>query len=168
MKKSVTVVPGEIYAIPLFVSELSALTTFSKRDWDRPDARFAFMRVIEDRVGAGIVIEVLNHVGGLDAAIADVARAKRLFRPVAISGLAISKKRWPRLGQQANYDRERDSGYSEISLVLAGIHRPVLWTGGRETPISPEEASRYEPWTLWNPAQLERRIIEALEAARKD
>jgi hypothetical protein len=167
MKARTKLSPGELYAIPLFVSDQPILTRFTKKDWDRPDARFAFMRVIEDRAGSGIVIEVLNRVGSLDTPSAEIVRAKRLFRPVTATRLAIEKKRWTPVGMHEGYDRERDSGYSEITLVLSPTHDPVLWKGGIKTPVSLEEASRHEPWTFWDPGELERRIIAALDAERK-
>ena len=140
------------------------LTRFTKKDLARPDARFAFMRVIEDRAGSGLVIEVLNLTASLDTPIAEVVRAKRLFRPVTVTRLAIDKKRWTPMGVQENYDRERDAGYSDISLDLSPTHDPVLWKGGVKTPMSLEEASRHEPWTFWNAGKLEKRIIDALQS----
>ena len=61
-------------------------------------------------------------------------------------------------------DKERDSNSSEIQLVLGDHTSPRLWQNGKENPISPEEAQRYERWVIWRASHLEKRIIEELFA----
>ena len=107
---------------------------------------------------------MFDHVGGLDADVRDVVATDRLFRPVVITGLSIYKKRWPRMGICEPYDRERDSGYSQIQLVIGPRDRPRLWQNGVETPIDVETAKGYESWTLWSAPDLETRIVAALAA----
>ena len=158
----VQVEPGEVVAIPLFLTSEPVLTRFRADAFrDRGD-EFAFCRVIEDRRGSGIIVEVFDHVGGLGADLADVVAADRLFPPVAISGLGVHKKRWRRIGTCEPYDRERDSGYSQIQLVLSPYDAPRLWQAGVETPIDVETAKRYESWRVWFADQLEQRIVDAL------
>jgi hypothetical protein len=160
----VKVSEGEVYAIPLFVSDLPGLKRFTKKELAGEGREFCFMRVISDEKGGGIIIEVFNHVGGLDAPLDKVISAKRLFRPVAISGLAIYKKRWPFVGKHMGYDKEKDSEYSQIGLVVSPFDRPRLWQGGTERPLPPDKVSDYEPWTIWGAGQIEKRIIDALAA----
>jgi hypothetical protein len=156
--------PGEVIAIPLFLTSEPPLTRFRAHAFQDRGDEFVFCRVIEDKRGAGIIIEVFDHVGGLGADIAHVVAADRLFRPVAITGLGIYKKRWPRIGVCDPYDRERDSGYSQIQLVTGTRDRPQLWQDGVETPIDVETAKQYEPWELWDEPDLETRIVAALAA----
>ncbi len=160
--KLVDVKSGEIYAIPLFVSDKPRLTRFSKSDLSGPGKEFAFARVVTDLGMGELIIDVLDATGGLDTPLARLVSSKRLFRPVATTSLAIHKKRWLLVGRHPDYDKERDSAFSTIALVLSPFDNPVLWRGGIKRPISVEEARKYEPWTLWGANQIEKRIIEAL------
>ena len=162
----VHVQPGEVVAIPLFLTSEPALTRFRTKAFQDRGDEFVFCRVIEQRGGAGIIVEVFDRVGGLGTDIADVTAADRLFRPVAITGLGIHKKRWPRMGVCDPYDRERDSGYSQIQLVLSPYDCPRLWQDGVETPTDVETAKEYESWRLWSAPDLEQRIVDALGAGR--
>lgn len=164
MKKLVEVAEGEIFAIPLFVADKSPTTRFTKKDLADAGKSFAFMRVVTDTGGGGIIIEVFDLIGNLATPIADIIKAHRLFRPVAITSLPIYKKRWPRLGAHPSYDRERDSGYSAIELVISPFDHPKLWRGGSTSAIPVAEAGKYEPWTYWGAHHLEKRIMEELRA----
>ena len=154
--------PGNVYAIPLFVSDESPLTRFTKKDFSGADREFCFMRVIANEQGAGLVIEIFNRTGNLSTPVVEIVASPRLFRPIAISGLSIAKKRWPLVGHQHGYDPAKDSDFKNVSLVLNPHDQPRLWQGGREHPISVEQAQEFEPWTLWNACQVEKRIIAAL------
>ena len=59
MKKLVKVNPGDIYAIPLFVSDQSDIKSFYREKFDSSSGDFGFCQVIEDRAGSGILVEVL-------------------------------------------------------------------------------------------------------------
>lgn len=54
----------------------------------------------------------------------------RLFPPVIITPLGISKGRWRRIGKQENYNKEQDSMYSDITLVSGAEGHYFLWRGG--------------------------------------
>lgn len=156
--------PGEVFAIPLFLTLEPALTRFRANAFKDRGDEFVFCRIIEYSPGSGGKIEVFDHVGGLDADVRDIVATDRLLRPVVITGLSIDKKRWPRIGICKPYDRERDSGYSQIQLVIGPRDRPRLWQNGVETPIDVETAKGYESWTLWSAPDLETRIVAALAA----
>lgn len=159
MKKLVQVSPGEIFAIPLFLSEEPATKSFSRYNFNEGDNNFAFCRIIEDQKGSGIIIEVFNKVGYLNTNIDVIISSGRMFKPVAISGLGIEKKRWRKIHTQENYDKERDSLYSEIQLVYGPPDNLRLWQNGQVTPINTEKAENYEFWKIWMTDQLEKRII---------
>lgn len=160
--KLVKIAEGEIFAIPLFVSDKSPITRFSKKDFLGENKRFAFARVVTDTDGSGLIIEVLDLIGSIKTSLVDIVGSVRLFRPIVVSSLAIYKKRWPRIGIHPGYDKERDSAFSTIELVLSPADSPVLWRGGRETPIALADAGKYEPWTIWGAHQVEKRILEEL------
>ena len=163
-KKLVVVEEGEIYAIPLFVADEDPARRFKKADLEGKGKPFAFLRIVTDTGGGGIIVEIFDVVGGLDMPVAEVVQAGRLFRPVSITGLGIHKRRWPRIGRQMGYDKERDSCYSAITLVSSPFDHPTLFVGGKESPISIEKAAEYEPWTMWRAHHLEKRIISELAA----
>ena len=162
MKKLVEVRPGEIYAIPLFLSDRPANENFSREKMDGEDKEFCFCRIIEDQLGSGIIVEVFNIKGNLTTDLESIINSPRLFRPVAIAGLGIYKKRWRKIYTQENYDKENDSLYYMIQLVIGPRDTPRLWQNGTETPITHEQAKDYEPWVVWVTDQLEKRIIQEL------
>ena len=162
MKKLVEVRPGEIYAIPLFLSDRPVSENFSREKMDGEGKEFCFCRIIEDQSGSGIIVEVFNIKGSLHTGLESILNSPRLFRPVAIAGLGIYKKRWRKIHTQENYDREKDSHYSNIQLVIGPRDAPRLWQNGVETPITLEQAKDFEPWVVWVTDQLERRIIQEL------
>jgi len=166
-KKLVTVAEGQIFAIPLFVSRTDTLVRFKKSDFEGKGKRFAFMRVITDLMGGGILIEVFDLTGGLDTPISLIAKANRLFRPVSITGLGIHKKRWPSMGIQDGYDKNRDSDFKNIGLVASPYSDPVLWKGGVKRRISLEDSKAHEPWIWWQAHHLEERIIRELKSKTK-
>lgn len=155
---------GTVLTIPLFVTDQPSLTRFRKAAFDGRGADFAFCRVLDDRAGAGYVVEVFDHRDRLDADLATVVSAPRLFDPVASSLLAVHKKRWRPLGVTPNYDPERHSRLSDVRLVLGAGDDLRLWHGGtgHEVPIDAEAARAYEPWTIWDAVRLEERILAAL------
>lgn len=160
-------VDGDMHAVPLFWAEELPEKRFSKKDFAGVKGPFALLRVISNERGGGLLAEVFDTVGSLDdlvESLDDVGVDKRLFRPVAVTSLPIDKGRWPLLREGDGYDKERDSGYSQIQLVVSPRSLPQLWspaTGAQ--PIRPEQVQQYEPWKVWMPHQLEQRIIKTLE-----
>lgn len=161
---------GEIFAIPLFLSDRSELERFKKSDFLGDDKQFAYCRVIKDLGGGGILVEVFNLVAGLSPKLEEIIQSGRLFQPITISGLGIAKKRWIKVGQEANYDCETDSQFSQIQLLLPALPNelPRLWQNGQEKYISLDESNQCEKWVVWLSSHLEKRIIETLQARGVD
>ena len=65
VKKLVNVNPGDIYAIPLFVSDQSDIKNFYREKLGSSSGDFGFCRIIEDRGGSGIIVEVFKCTGDL-------------------------------------------------------------------------------------------------------
>ena len=99
VNKLANVSGGEIFAIPLFLTDRSDLERFKKSDFSGENKKFAYCRIIKDRGGGGILIEVFTLIDGLSPEIEDIIQSGRLFPPIAINGLGIYKKRWPKVGQ---------------------------------------------------------------------
>ena len=166
VNKLANVSGGEIFAIPLFLSDRSELERFKKSDFLGEDKKFAYCRVIKDLGGGGILIEVFNLIDGLSPTVDGIIQSGRLFPPITINGLGIYKKRWPKVGQEEKYDCEIDSHFSQIQLLLPALpgESPRLWQNGQEKFISLEESKDYEEWTIWLSSHIEKRIIETLKA----
>lgn len=92
----------------------------------------------------------------------EIIQSPRLFRPISITGLGIYKKRWIEVYKQENYDKEKDSKYSDIKLVMGGSKDLKLWQNRESTPITAAEAKKYEEFRIWSASHLERRIRETL------
>ena len=163
MNKLAQVSKGEIYAIPLFVSDKADNESFAREKFNDKGKNFVFGRIIEDLAGGGILIEIFDLIGAMDQDLNDILTSKRLFDPISVSGLGIYKKRWKKIYTQKEYDQERDSKYSEISLVAGTDDNLQLWRGGKQLgPISEIEAKKYEPWTTWRASHLEKRILRQM------
>lgn len=154
--------PGDIFAIPLFLQQVPTLTDFKRQKFQDRGKEFAFCRLISSLGGGGYLFEVFNFLGSLQTPQADILESSRLFPPIAASGLGIKKERWKRMYGTSNYDRERDSQYSEIGLVLGEAPNLRVWNNGTESPISDEAAANLERWVVWLPPQLEQRIHSLL------
>ncbi len=161
MKKLINVNPGDIYAIPLFVSDQPELKSFARVKFDSSAGDFGFCRIIEDRGGSGIIVEVFKCTGDPSAAPSMIVDSGRLFPPIAISGVGIFKKRWRFRHSNEAFDKEKDAKYSEITLVLGPDNDLRLWQNGVETPISKEDSRHYELWEIWPAFQVEKRILAA-------
>ena len=159
MKKLVNVSPGEIYAIPLFVSDQPELKSFAREKFDSSAGDFGFCRIIEDRGGSGIIVEVFKYIGDLDAVPSMIVGSGRRFPPIAISGLGILRKRWRLRHSNEAFDKEKDASYSQITLVLGAADDLRLWQNGVETPINQVAAKQYELWNIWPAFQVEKRIL---------
>jgi Immunity protein 26 len=161
-------VEGDVFAVPLFVVDKAPQKRFYEKDFSATAGPYAFARIISNERGGGLIIEVFNKTGDLDNSLNDLGPAKRLFRPVAITSLPIDKGRWLLVREGEGYDKERDSQYSQIQLVVSPFDNPRLWnprTGTRPIPL--DEVQNYEAWEYWLPHHLEQRIIDALEALGK-
>ncbi|WP_299181596.1 Imm26 family immunity protein [uncultured Aquimarina sp.] len=163
MNKLANVSSGEIYAIPLFLSAEKDTKSFSRDKFQNKGKEFAFCRIIEDLKGGGILVEVFDYIGTLDESLSDIIKSNRLFPPISTSGLGIGKKRWKKIHLQDNYDQEKDSEYSEITLVAGTYDDLSLWKGGKTIgSISEVESEKHEKWIVWRASNLEKRIIKEL------
>ena len=162
MRQSSKLEEGEIYAIPLFLSDEKSTKSFARNKFTDRGKEFVFCRIIEDRQGSGYLTEIFDLVGDLNESLEKIISSNRLFQPIAITGMAITTKRWRKVYVQEDYDKERDSNYSDIKIVLQDGDDYSLWQNGKETEISETEAKNYERWQIWMPSQLEKRIIKEL------
>jgi len=163
MNKLANVKSGEIYAIPLFLENELDNKSFAKYRFDEYSNEFVFCRIIEDLGGGGILIEVFSKKGNLKTELNDIIIYPRLFAPITISGVAIYKKRWTRIYLQDNYDKEKDSKFSEITLITGAGKDLAMWKGGKQLGcINELQAQNFERWIVWRGSQLEKRIIKSL------
>lgn len=160
MNKLANVKSGEIYAIPLFLTNEPDNKSFAKDKFENLNNEFVFCRIIENLAFGGILIEVFNKKGHLNTEIEDIIHSQRLFAPITVSGVAIYKKRWKKIGTQDNYEKQRDSDFSEITLVAGVADDFTLWKGGQDLGyINELQAQNFESWTIWRGSQVEKRVL---------
>lgn len=147
--KSVIGIPGFVYSIPLFFTEVSPIHRFSKKDFPAGENRYAYCRVIADQGGAGILIEVFNFIGA-DTSEDVILSSGRIFDPLIIIGDGIKRGRWRKVFESFDYDPERDSGKSDIEAELS------------------KNIDNNIPVKMWSSLQLERHIVECMPARVKD
>lgn len=153
---------GEIYAIPLFVSDKPDNTSFIRDSFHDKGKEFAYCRIIEDRLGSGILVEVFNLVNDLNIDIETIIKSDRLFPAVAITGDGIYKKRWKKIKNNKVYSKEHDSNYSSIKFILGTDDELFLWQNGSKKSITQVETHKYEKWIIWRASHLEKRIIKEI------
>jgi hypothetical protein len=141
MNKLLSLVAGDIYSIPLFLSTEPDNKSFSRYKFGKEGEKFVFCRVISDLKGSGELIEVFNCVSDFDVDIFKVISSKLVFPALAITGDGIYKKRWRRVGgkEYYEYDKAKDSNFNNINLF-----------------------ENNEPVKIWRASHLEQRIITLL------
>ncbi|WP_158978798.1 Imm26 family immunity protein [Cellulophaga sp. L1A9] len=156
---------GDIFCIPLFIDPKEKATKSYTRVKYPEDKQYAFGRFIEDRAGGGVLVEVFEKTMTLKDYNQDLVKESgRLFPPVTTSGLEFTKKRWRLVSSDQDYDKINDSDYKQINLVIGTYDdlRVKNLYANKETEISEKEAEQYEAWKVWQPNQLEKRIIKEL------
>ncbi len=163
-KKLVELNEGDLFAIPLFLTDVSPVKSFARDKFEGRGAAFTFLRVIKDMRGGGYFCELFALVDTLDAPVERIIGAPRLCRPLATSGIGVLKKRWKRVGRHEGFDPELHARFSEIQMAIGSYDDRRLWQAGVETPITRAESEQYESWTVLQPQQLERRAVQELRA----
>lgn len=148
-QKSVTGVPGVVYRIPLFFTDVSPLQRFSKKDFPVGEERYAYCRVISDKQGAGILIEVFNFIGA-EASEDEILLSGRIFDPVVIIGDGIKRNRWQKVFDFPDFDAETDAGLSVIEKKIA------------------DSIDSGVGFQSYSSIQLERHIVESLPDQTKE
>ena len=161
--KDLNLKSGDIFAIPLFIPYDTDEKRFSERFHKESQGDYVFCRIISEEAAKSYIIEVFDKVGSLDTDLCEILKSPRLFNPIAITTMGIRKKRWIKVHQQENYNKEKDSNYSEIKLVVGGASGLQLWQNGRTTPITQEAAQSYEFFRFWFASHLEKRIRDILK-----
>jgi len=157
---------GEIFCIPLFFDTGEQYNSKQKLRKEDANKNFAFGRVIEQ--GGSILVEIFKITGTLSLNLEEITSSDLLFAPIQIFLTGVLKKRWKVIGKTENYDKYKDSNYSNINIVLGGYDNLRLYNfeSNAERKITKEEARKYEMAIVWHPAQLEPRIIEELNGKK--
>ncbi len=142
--KSVVGVPGAVYRIPLFYNDVSPLQRFSKKDFPEGENRYSYCRVVGDKQGSGILVEVFKYVGVENVPELEIISSGLIFDPVLIIGDGIKRKRWVKVFDSEAYDAEKDSGKG---LIEKRISEKLKSGVGVQT---------------YSSVQLERLIVESL------
>ena len=155
-------IDGEIIAIPLFFKDDTS-AKLRKEDYSK---EFAFARVIEEEAGK-ILIEIFRKTGGLDSNIDEIIQSGLLMKPLYTVWSGVRKKRWKQIYVPSDYDKQTESNYGDIKLVLGSIDNLRVWHAkdNSETPISREELINgdYQLMGIYDYTQIEKKIIEKLK-----
>lgn len=165
--RKITVKPGEVFGIPLFMpkDDWQLKTKLTEDDLYKD---FVFGRVIE--TNSSVLVEIFNKVGNAYTEINDIIGSGIMFSPLQIFWDGIIKKRWRKIGQTENYNKYKDSNYANLKMVFGVPENFRLreFATAKETPITCEEMERnqYSYSTVWFPIDLENKIIETLAKAK--
>lgn len=159
---------GNIFLIPLYLPAYQSwrnnedLINYGKYRFYEEDG-YAFGRIIEQYDGGGDLVELFSYVGKIPESPAAITDSGRLFEPVHIC-MAFSKKRYPFIFSDEQYDKYKDSDYQNISFLLMD----KLWKGGEQIEISKAEKVKLQQsgipwWIVYTSTQIEERIRTVLE-----
>ena len=154
---------GDIFAIPLFIDLNEKVTKSYARKKLPSDGRYGFGRFIKDLGGGGVLIEIFDLIDSLDlVSIEKIMQAGRMYPPLTSSGIEFEKNRWRVIFQDPGYQPEKDSHFSEISLLLGEFDslRVKNLKTSKEEKATPADEEKFEVWEVWMPNQLEDRIRE--------
>ena len=162
--KRVTVNPGDVFCIPLFMNkdDWKLKEKLDDRDLDKD---FAFGRVIEST--SSVLVEIFCKIGSARTSQEEILESGVMFSPVQVFWDAAVNGRWKVIGETDNYNKLRDSNYENLRMAF-GIDdfRLRQLSTGVEVPITREELTNYEYAVVWFPIDLENRIIKHLEDRR--
>lgn len=159
---------GNIFLIPLYLPAYQSwrnkedLISYAKYKFHEEDD-YAFGRIIEQYDGGGDIVEIFSYIGKIPENATTITDSGRLFEPVHIV-LAFSKKRYPFIFNNEQYDKYKDSDYQNISFLLMD----KLWKGGEQIEISKAEKVKLQQsgvseWIVYTSTQIENRIRIVLE-----
>ena len=151
---------GNIFFIPLFLPlEIKEnRKSYSSFKFDRNEI-YAFGRLIDIDKSSGELIEIFNYIGKVPDDKNIIINSGIKFEPLHIT-MAFEKKRWRFIFETENYQKEKDSNYSQITFLLGDIDSPILWKGGLKTKISTDEAKKHREWIISPPTIIEEAIQE--------
>ena len=77
--------------------------------------------------------------------------------------MGISKKRWRKVGEAKNYNKETDSNYSSIQFLIGMPGEFRLWCNDMESDIdSTQDVDDVEEHIIWTSMQVEKRVLRVL------
>jgi len=145
---------GNIFFIPLFLpsgikENIKNYTSFKFPE----NESYAFGRLIEKNESTGDLIEMFKYTGQIPKDKNVILNSGRLTAPIHTT-LAFDRNRWRFIFETDNYDKYKDSNYSEIAFILGTENSFDLWRGGTKQRISNDEAEKYNLWTIFNPTSI--------------
>ncbi|GHU03592.1 hypothetical protein FACS1894158_02330 [Betaproteobacteria bacterium] len=158
---------GCIFAIPLFLPDWTIrkgddLINYGSYKWN-PNDTYAFARLIETTGSNADIVEIFSYAGSVPENPDAIIKSGRLFYPAHVV-MHHSKKRWPIVFIDTEYDKVRDSEYGKFGFLLM----TQLYIGGEYREIGMAEADRrraegtYPNAVIHSPTQLEVKVRKAL------
>jgi hypothetical protein len=151
---------GNIFFIPLFLSldYKDNRKSYSTYKFDENE-NYAFGRLIDIDKSSGDLIEIFNYTGKIPENINIILKSGLKFEPIHIAR-AFEKKRWRFISETENYDKEKDSNYSQITFLLGDRDSPILWKGGKQSKINLIDSTNIKRWVVHHPTIIEEGIKE--------
>lgn len=156
-------VEGGLFFIPLFLPSgvKNNLKSYTRYKFD-PNEDYAYGRLIEVDASGGDLVEIFSYRGGFPSNADVVTDTSLLFGPIRVA-MGFSKNRWRFLFADSDYDKGRDSNYSDICFLLGDESHPILWQAGSQTDLELYDTSRYSQWIVHPPTKAEEMIRLSLQ-----
>lgn len=163
MKNSYKKKVGSIFFIPLFLPNDIKNNRKNYQNYRfLPKETYAFGRLIEIDQSSGDLVEIFNYAGSIPENSSVIIESGRIFYPLHVT-MGFEKRRWGFIFDNNNYDKFKDSKYSDITFLLGDFDTPKLWKGGKDLgSLDTEKAELYNNWVVYPPTQLEDKIREKL------
>lgn len=148
---------GGIFFIPLFFG--TDIKDNRKNYWRykfETDAQYAFGRLIEVNASSGDLVEIFSYTGPIPDTPDVILNSPLLIKPLHVC-MGFAKKRWRFIFDTPEYDREKHSKYSDITFFLGTVGARILWQGGVQTTLAPQDVNEgeHDHWIVYPPTKLE-------------
>ena len=149
---------GNIFFIPLFLPKdfRDNIKSYSQNKFDTMSI-YGYGRLISINNSGGDWVEIFNYTGAIPDTPECIISSGQMFDPLHVT-LGFSKKRWRFIFENPEYNKEKDSNYSNITFLLGDKEEPILWIGGEQKTISSYNAFKYNEWITYPPTEIEEMI----------
>ncbi len=138
--KDLNIKIGDVFAIPLDITHISSIKSFTRRKVESLGQRFSHCIVIGYNSSVGIKILISRNIEPWKETVSVEAFNTPLFEPIVISGLSILKNRWRKISLKDidKFKNNYDSGIqtpvtvwlaTDVEKAINGDTSPLTWNG---------------------------------------
>ena len=157
---------GNIFCIPLFLPNIITKPnkSYTRNKFD-PSKKYAFGRIVEcDPHDESLyIVEIFQYIGKIPDNKEIIINSKLICDPIFVIEPFIIK-RWRFIFEDKNYDKYKDSDYSNIKFFAVPYEEPLLWKGGKDIGyLSVKESQSLGSIRFFTPGDVEEVLRDIIE-----